>query len=190
MLPFSLLFSRRLIAYFSSLTRILQITCTIYFVRIFVTFVCIFHVLRRLNRLFQKYNISFAVWSSLQMPKRAADQNIVNSSFQLCAEKPVYAFYLLLKHLVRMVKGFLNIPAEVFSSHEIHKSGFLHGAHRLLVDMGQDQGDSVLFAALVEGCHGVHRCAVRRWNRSHTKDQASCDFVHLDLVDAVSRAEE
>ena len=32
--------------------------------------------------------------------------------------------------------------------------------------------------------------AVRRRNRPHTKDQTPCDFVHFDLVDAVSRAEE
>ena len=89
-----------------------------------------------------------------------------------------------------MVKGFLNIPAEIFSSHEIHESGFLHCAHRLLVDMGQDQGDSVLFAALIEGCHGVHGCAVGCRNRTHAQDQASCAFPHCDLVDAVSRAEE
>ncbi len=136
MLPFSLLFSRRLIAYFSSLTQILQITYTIYFVRIFVTFVCIFRILRRLNRLFQKYNLIFAVWSSLQTLKRAADSYIVTQLFSALRRKPVSAFYLLLKHLVRMVKGFLNIPAEVLSSHKIHESGFLHGAHRLLVDMG------------------------------------------------------
>ena len=59
LLPFSLLFSRSLIAYFPSLTQILQITDTIYFVRIFVTFVCIFRILRRLNRLFQKYHLIY-----------------------------------------------------------------------------------------------------------------------------------
>ena len=87
MLPFSLLFSRRLIAYFSSLTQILQITYTIYFVRIFVTFVCIFRILRRLNRLFQKYNLIFAVWSSLQTLKRAADSNIVTQLFSALRRK-------------------------------------------------------------------------------------------------------
>ena len=53
-----------LIARFLSLTQILQIVCTIYFVRIFVTFVCIFIVLRNLNRIFKKYNSNFAVWNS------------------------------------------------------------------------------------------------------------------------------
>ena len=86
-LPFYLLFSRRLIAYFFSLTRILQITCTIYFVRIFVTFVCIFRILRRLNRLFQKYHLIFAVWSSLQTLKRAADPHIVTQLFSALRRK-------------------------------------------------------------------------------------------------------
>ena len=76
-----------IIAYFFSLTRILQITCTIYFVRIFVTFVCIFCVLRHLNRLFQKYNLIFAVYASLHMPKRAADPNIVTQLFSALRRK-------------------------------------------------------------------------------------------------------
>ena len=64
-----------------------KITCTIYFVRIFVTFVCIFCVLRHLNRLFQKYNLIFAVYASLHMPKRADDPNIVTQLFSALRRK-------------------------------------------------------------------------------------------------------
>ena len=89
-----------------------------------------------------------------------------------------------------MVKSRLNILAEMFSSNHIYKSRFLHDAHRLLVDMGQNQCDTVLLAALIEGNHRIHRCTVNRRNGTHTKNQAFRLLAGFNLVDAVCCTEE
>lgn len=43
-----------------------------------------------------------------------------------------------------MIKCSTNIRTEIFFANEINKAGFYHNFHRLLIYMGEDEGNSIL----------------------------------------------
>ena len=89
-----------------------------------------------------------------------------------------------------MIKCSTNIRTEIFFANEINKAGFYHNFHRLLIYMGEDEGNSFGFADLCEILQCIQCGTVKGRHASHTKNEAGCKVFHYDMFNGICSTEE
>lgn len=89
-----------------------------------------------------------------------------------------------------MIKCSTNIRTEIFFANEINKAGFYHNFHRLLIYMGEDEGNSFGFADLCEILQCIQCGTVKGRHASHTKNEAGCKVFHYDMFNGICGTEE